>query len=62
MTAAEVPDEKSGHKRALIVLLSAFAALFGAVLWAFINEGINKSKESAGSSALLGKIAAAWRS
>jgi tyrosine-protein kinase Etk/Wzc len=61
MTAAEVPDEKSGPKRALIVLLSALVALFGAILWAFISEAINKSKQSAGSSALLGKIAAAWR-
>lgn len=61
MTAAEVPDEKSGPKRALIVLLSAFAALFGAVLWAFIAEAISKSRDSASASALLGKINAAWR-
>ncbi|WP_410498592.1 Wzz/FepE/Etk N-terminal domain-containing protein [Chitinibacter sp. S2-10] len=60
MTLAEVPDEKSGPKRALIVLLSAIAALFSAVLWAFIAEAIVKSRENLASSALLGKIAAAW--
>lgn len=62
MTAAEVPDEKSGPKRALIVLLSAFAALFVAVLWAFIAEAIIKSRENSQSLALFGKIATAWRS
>ncbi|QZA78295.1 hypothetical protein K4H28_02440 [Deefgea tanakiae] len=62
MTAAEVPDEKSGPKRALIVLLSAFAALFASVLWAFISEAIAKSRENSQSNALLGKISTAWRS
>ena len=61
MTAAEVPDEKSGPKRALIVLLSAFAALFVVVLWAFIAEAIARSRESGGSLAMLDKIGAAWR-
>ncbi|WP_373976019.1 Wzz/FepE/Etk N-terminal domain-containing protein [Chitinibacter sp. SCUT-21] len=61
MTAAEVPDEKSGPKRSLIVLLSAFAALFGAVLWAFISEAFIKSREDQNSTALMDKIVAAWR-
>lgn len=61
MTAAEVPDEKSGPKRALIVLLSAFAALFFAVLWAFITEAIVKSRENSQSLVLFNKISAAWR-
>ncbi|QLI80519.1 hypothetical protein HZU75_02600 [Chitinibacter fontanus] len=61
MTAAEVPDEKSGPRRALIVLLSAFAALFGSVLWAFIAEAFIKSREDETSTALMSKIVAAWR-
>ncbi|QKJ65578.1 hypothetical protein HQN60_01830 [Deefgea piscis] len=61
MTAAEVPDEKSGPKRALIVLLSAFAALFLSILWAFIAEAIAKSRENSQSLALLSKIGAAWK-
>lgn len=61
MTVAEVPDEKSGPKRALIILLSAFAALFGAMLWSFISEAFKKSREDDNNNALIAKITAAWR-
>jgi tyrosine-protein kinase Etk/Wzc len=60
MTAAEEPDEKSGPKRSLIVLLSVFAAVFVAVLWSLVTEAIIKSRENKKSSALLGRIATAW--
>ncbi|WP_028448688.1 Wzz/FepE/Etk N-terminal domain-containing protein [Chitinibacter tainanensis] len=61
MTVAEVPDEKSGPKRALIILLSAFAASFGAILWSFISEAFNPSRKNENNNALIAKIVAAWR-
>ncbi|WP_273428517.1 Wzz/FepE/Etk N-terminal domain-containing protein [Chitinibacter tainanensis] len=62
MTVAEVPDEKSGPKRALIVLVSVFAALFATVLWAFISEALRKSRQDVRSAGTLQQIANAWRS
>lgn len=44
MDKAIEPDRKSKPKRAVIVLLSALAALFIGILWAFVREGIAKSK------------------
>jgi tyrosine-protein kinase Etk/Wzc len=44
MDKAIEPDRKSKPKRSLIVLLSAFAALFIGILWAFVHEGIAKAK------------------
>jgi len=44
MDKAIVPDRKSKPKRALIVILSAFAALFIGIVWAFIREGMARAK------------------
>jgi len=44
MDKAIVPDRKSKPKRALIVLLSAFAALFIGIFWAFVREGMARAK------------------
>lgn len=43
---AIVPDRKSKPKRALIVLLSALAAGFAAVLWVFVKEGMEKARQN----------------
>jgi uncharacterized protein involved in exopolysaccharide biosynthesis len=37
------PDRKSRPKRALIVVLAAFASLIGAVIWVFVREAVAKS-------------------
>lgn len=44
MDRAIEPDYKSKPKRALIVLLSALAALFIGILWAFVREAMAKAK------------------
>lgn len=44
MDKAIEPDRKSKPKRSLIVLLSAFVALFIGILWAFVREGMAKAK------------------
>lgn len=44
MDKAIEPDRKSKPKRSLIVLMSALAALFIAILWAFVREGIVRAK------------------
>jgi len=44
MDKAIVPDRKSKPKRALIVLFSAFAALFIGILWAFVREGLARAE------------------
>ena len=44
MDQAIEPDRKSQPKRSLIVLLSAFAALFIGILWAFVRESIARAK------------------
>ena len=44
MDKAIEPDRKSKPKRSLIVLLSALAALFIGILWAFVREGMAKVK------------------
>lgn len=44
MDNALVPGGKSKPKRALIVLESALVALFIAILWAFVREGMAKAK------------------
>lgn len=44
MDKAIEPDRKSSPKRALIVLLSALAALLIGMLWAFFREGVAKAK------------------
>ena len=44
MDKAIEPDRKSKPKRSLIVLLSALAALFIGILWAFVREGTARAK------------------
>lgn len=44
MDKAIVPDRRSKPFRSLIVLLSAFAALFVGVLWAFVRESMARAK------------------
>jgi len=44
---AVVPDKKSKPLRILITALAALAVGFGAVLWAFIIEALNRAKEDA---------------
>ena len=43
MDKAIDPDRKSKPKRTLMVLLAAFAALFAAILWAFVQEAIART-------------------
>jgi uncharacterized protein involved in exopolysaccharide biosynthesis len=42
---AEVPERKSKPKRSQIILISAFAAGFIAILLAFITEAVQKAKK-----------------
>ena len=44
MDKAIEPDRKSKPKRSLIVLVSALAALFIGIIWAFVREGTAKAK------------------
>jgi len=44
MDKAIEPDRKSKPKLSLIVLLSALAALFIGILWAFVREGMARTK------------------
>ena len=46
MDKAIEPDRKSRPKRALIVVLSAFAALFVAVIWVLIRELVSRADAS----------------
>ncbi|WP_047395561.1 Wzz/FepE/Etk N-terminal domain-containing protein [Chitinibacter sp. ZOR0017] len=62
MTMAEIPDEKSGPKRALIVLLSSCSALFIVSIWAFASEMLIKLRAAEGSSNIIEQIIKAWKS
>ena len=44
MDKAIEPDRKSKPRRTLIVLLSAFLALFVSILWAFFREAAARAK------------------
>jgi uncharacterized protein involved in exopolysaccharide biosynthesis len=44
---AVVPDKKVKHKRAIIVILSAFVVGFLSIVFVFIQEGLRKRKEEA---------------
>lgn len=57
---AEVPDEKSGPKRTLIILLAGLAGFFVAVLTAFVREWWGNLNSDANSSVVLGKIRSHW--
>ena len=57
---AVVPDRKSKPKRSLIVLLSALAAGFAAVLWAFVKEGTEKARQNPESAERLATFRRYW--
>ena len=57
---AVVPDRKSKPKRSLIVLSSALAAGFAAVLWAFIKEGLDKARQNSESAERLATFRRYW--
>lgn len=42
---ADIPDRKSGPSRAIICIVTSFAAFFGAILLAFMLEGINNVRK-----------------
>jgi tyrosine-protein kinase Etk/Wzc len=50
---AVVPEQKSKPKRSLVVLLSALATGFFAVLWAFLNEALQNAKQDSNRNAQL---------
>ncbi len=58
--AAQAPERKSKPKRAIIVLVSAFAGLFLGVLVAFVRRAIRKAKENPDTSWQFQKLKEAW--
>lgn len=59
--AAQAPERKSKPKRAIIVLVSAFAGLFLGVLVAFVRRAIRKASENPQSASQLAQLKSAWR-
>jgi uncharacterized protein involved in exopolysaccharide biosynthesis len=59
--AAQAPERKSKPKRAIIVLMSAFAGLFLGVLVAFIRRALRKASENPQSAQQLSQLKSAWR-
>ncbi len=57
---AVAPERKAKPKRAMIVLLAAFAGLFLGVLLAFVRRAIRKASESEGSAGQLALLKQAW--
>jgi uncharacterized protein involved in exopolysaccharide biosynthesis len=55
------PERKSKPKRAIIVLVAAFAGLFLGVLVAFIRRAMRKASESPETSGQIAKLKAVWR-
>ncbi len=55
------PERKSKPKRAIIVLVAAFAGLFLGVLVAFVRRAMRKAAESPETSGQIAKLKAAWR-
>ncbi len=45
MDKAEPPEKKSGPKRALIVMLATFVALFAGIIWSFVKEAGERSRQ-----------------
>jgi tyrosine-protein kinase Etk/Wzc len=58
---AMAPERKSKPKRAIMVLVAAFAGLFLGVLLAFVRRGIRKAIESGESASQLAQLKKAWR-
>ncbi len=59
--AAQAPERKSKPKRAIIVLVVAFAGLFLGVLVAFVRRVINNAASSPEGGAQMAKLKEAWR-
>ncbi len=59
--AAQAPERKSKPKRAIIVLVAAFAGLFLGVLVAFVRRAIRTAASSPESGAQMAKLKEAWR-
>ena len=55
------PESKSKPKRAIIVIVSAFAGLFLGVLIAFVRRALRKASEDPQSASQLATLKAAWR-
>ncbi len=55
------PERKSKPKRAIIVLVSAFAGLFLGVLVAFVRRAMRKASENPETSGQIAKLKAVWR-
>jgi uncharacterized protein involved in exopolysaccharide biosynthesis len=58
---AVAPERKSKPKRAIIVLVAAFASLFLGVLVAIVRRAMRKAAESPETSGKIAKLKAAWR-
>jgi uncharacterized protein involved in exopolysaccharide biosynthesis len=58
---ASTPERRSSPKRAIIVLVSAFAGLFLGVLVAFVRRGFRKASENPETNGQLEKLKAVWR-
>lgn len=55
------PERRSSPKRAIIVLVSAFAGLFLGVLVAFVRRAMRKAAENPETSGQIAKLKAVWR-
>jgi len=55
------PERKSKPKRAIIVLVAAFAGLFLGVLVAFVRRAMRKASENPETSGQMAKLKAVWR-
>ncbi len=58
---AAAPERKSKPKRAVIVLVSAFAGLFLGILIAFVRRAIRKAAENPQTSGQMSQLKAAWK-
>jgi len=58
---AVAPERKSKPKRAIIVIVSAFAGLFLGVLIAFVRRALRKASEDPQSASQMAMLKAAWR-
>lgn len=58
---ASAPERRSSPKRAIIVLVSAFAGLFLGLLVAFVRRALRKASENPETSGQLEKLKAVWR-
>lgn len=58
---AVAPERKSKPKRAIIVLVAAFAGLFIGLLVAFVRRAMRKAAENPETTGQIAKLKAAWR-